>query len=375
MTPRSSPSRARSVWKLDELLTALELSENGFMSFDANGRCVALNECAASVVRRRKESWLGKTIAEVAPESIGTPFEQAFQRCRREGGLVVIEKEYYPPHHRWYQSRFQRTNRGTVIICFRDITARMRLEELQAELSREASSRERFEGILGHDLRNPLSTITFAAAALIHGSGLAEPQARSIHRIASSASRMARMIDSLLDLTRSRGGGEIPIALQPVDLRTICGQVVDETEIANPKRRVELTFHGDTCGVWDPDRLAQVVSNLVGNALDYSAPDTAVTITARDEGGSVVLEVHNDGPPIPPDRLAELFLPFRRGEQASIDSRPTGLGLGLFITKLVVEAHGGWIEVMSAADAGTTFIVSLPRSPAEHAETATTPTP
>jgi len=365
MTTPISADFALSRWEPDELVSALELSENGFMKFDAETRCVVMNNCAALALRRDPTTWLGKTLAEVAPEAIGTPFERAFQRCRREGGLVVIEREYYPPHCRWYQSRFLRTEEGAVIICFRDITAQVRLEEVQAELRLQVTCREHFEGVLGHDLRNPLSTITFAVAAMIHGDPLTEAQAKAIHRIASSAGLMGRMIESLLDLTRTRGGGEIPIAPLPTDLAVICRQGADEAEMANPSRRVELTLQGDTCGVWDRDRLAQVVSNLLGNALDYSPPGTPVQITARDEEESVVLEVHNDGPPISEDTKDEIFMPFRRGKQETPGARPNGLGLGLFITKLVVEAHGGSIRVESADDLGTKFIVTLPRTAAD----------
>lgn len=358
-------------WEADELVSALELSENGFMKFDARARCVVMNRCASAVLRRDPESWLGKTLAQVAPEAIGTPFERAFQRCHTEGGLVVVDKEYYPPHGRWYHSRFLRTDQGAVIICFRDITSQVQLENAQDELRLQAACREHFEGMLGHDLRNPLSTITFAAAALLHGGNLTLPQARSMHRIAASAGRMARMIESLLDLTRTRGGGELPIGLGPVDLAAVCRQGVDDAQLANPNRRVELALHGDLCGVWDRDRLAQVVANLLGNALDYSPPGTPVRITARGDGDSVTLEVHNEGPPIPDDFQQDIFTPFRRGGPENAGSHPNGLGLGLFITKLVAEAHGGWIQVESAADRGTTFFMSLPRVARER--TSTTP--
>jgi signal transduction histidine kinase len=376
MTTPSSPAGAQAPWNVDELLAALELSENGFMLFDDATRCVAMNAWAAIVLRRPPESWIGRTIAEVAPEAIGTPFEQAFQRCRREGGLVMIEREYYPPHDRWYQSRFLRAEGGGVIVCFRDVTAQVRLEELQVGLRFEAECRERFEGILAHDLRNPLTTITYAAATLVHAAELTEIQAKSIRRIASSAARAARLIDSLLDLTRARGGGEIPIALQPADLRGICHHAVEEAELSNPNRRVDLVIEGDTGGVWDPDRLAQVLANLLGNALDYSPPGTPVTVTVRAEAEAeaerIVFEVHNHGAPISAEKMAEIFMPFRRGEQATIDGRPGGLGLGLFITKLVVEAHGGSIQVASAPAVGTTFTVSLPRVAGERAKPATT---
>ena len=369
MTTTTLADLTQARWEADELVSALEMSENGFMKFDARARCVVMNQCASVVLRRDPESWLGKTLAQVAPEAIGSPFERAFQRCRRDGGLVVIDKEYYPPHARWYQSRFLRTDHGAVIICFRDLTAQVHLEEAQAELRLQAACREHFEGMLGHDLRNPLSTITFAAAALLHGGDLSPPQAKSMHRIAASAGRMARMIESLLDLTRTRGGGDLPIVPGPVDLAVVCRQGVDDAELANPNRRVELTREGDLCGVWDRDRLAQVISNLLGNALDYSPPETPVRITARGDGDSVTLEVHNEGPPIPEDKHREIFMPFRRGEQEKVASRPNGLGLGLFITRLVAEAHGGSIQVESAAELGTTFIVSLPRTTRDRATT------
>src|SRR4051812_41800893 len=99
---------ADPIWDPGELTRALELSQNGFMKFDAEGRCTGINERAAEIVGRSREGWLGKTLAEVAPEALGSPFEQAFQRCRRDGGMVVVERDYYPPHERWYQSRFHR---------------------------------------------------------------------------------------------------------------------------------------------------------------------------------------------------------------------------------------------------------------------------
>ncbi len=363
MTKTHANPPDQQTWELEELVMALELSQHGFMKFDAEARCTDMNDCAATILGRRRESWIGKTIVEVAPEAIGTPFEQAFQRCRRERRRIMVEREYYPPHQHWYQSCFQPTSRGAVILCFRDITDHVRREELEAELRHQARCREHFEGVLGHDLRNPLSTITCATAALIRAADLTEFQTRTIRRMAASAARMARMIDAILDLTRSRGGGELPIALQPVDLASVCRQGVDEAEIAHPTRKVELLLEGNTRGVWDRDRLAQVVSNLLGNALDYSPPSTPVRITARDEGARVVLEVHNQGRPIALDKSAEIFKPFQRGELEIVGSRPGGLGLGLFIAKLITEAHGGSIRVDSAADRGTTFTVSLPRLP------------
>jgi sigma-B regulation protein RsbU (phosphoserine phosphatase) len=117
---------------------------------------------------------------------------------------------------------------------------------------------------------------------------------------------------------------------------------------------------GDASGEWDPDRLRQVVANLATNAFKYSAPGTPVTVRTRGEPDYVMLEVHNEGPPIPPEALDHLFEPMQRGKR---DDRKEGLGLGLFIVDQIVRAHGGSIEVSSSAEAGTTFRAWLPRHP------------
>jgi signal transduction histidine kinase len=189
-----------------------------------------------------------------------------------------------------------------------------------------------------------------------------EPHVRLLRRIASSADRMGRMIHDLLDVTRSRLGGGLPLEPKPIDLVIVCKQVIDELEIAHSKRTIELDAPSEVPGVWDPDRLAQVVSNLLGNALDYGAPETPVRVTVDDRGAEVSLSVNNQGPAIEPDAAARLFDPFQQGAQDGRATRGRGLGLGLFIVKAIVEAHGGSIAVASTPDAGTTFHVRLPRS-------------
>ncbi|MBJ6763720.1 PAS domain-containing protein [Myxococcaceae bacterium JPH2] len=238
-----------------------------------------------------------------------------------------------------------------------DITERKRALERLAE---EAEFRERFIGILGHDLRNPLNAISLSARALRRRASLSPAQQQLAQRIESSAGRMGNMISDILDLTRARLSGGIPLNLGPVDLGSVCRQVVEELCAAHPERLIALDVDGRAEGVWDAERLAQVLSNLVGNALEHGASDSPVLLHCSARGDEQVLEVHNPGTPIPSHLLDSIFDPFR---QAGLGRgrRRAGLGLGLFIVKEIVLAHGGTVCVSSSDHEGTTFTVTLPR--------------
>lgn len=231
-------------------------------------------------------------------------------------------------------------------------------EAAERDLRREVEFRDRFMGVLGHDLRNPLSSVVITAAALLKRPDTPPEHARSLQRIGRSTQRMERMINDLLDLTRSHSGGGIPVAPQPIELHAICRHVIDELQVTHPARAIVFEAQGDGHGVWDPDRLAQVVSNLVGNAIDYSPPDTPIQVFVNQQGAEIVFSVSNLGPQIPPEDLAGIFDPFRRGAH---QRAPKGLGLGLFIAQQIVKAHGGTIDVRSAPHLGTTFTFRLPR--------------
>jgi signal transduction histidine kinase len=233
-----------------------------------------------------------------------------------------------------------------------DISDRKRAEEF----------RERFIGILSHDLRTPLAAITLSAGSLLQRAGPGA-DARSLERVVRNAGRMERMIRDLLDFTRARQGGGIPVTLQPGDLGAICRHVVDDVRITHPDRAVELRSTGATRGHWDPDRVAQVVQNLVVNACDHSPSGAAVEVAVDGAGERVVVAVRNEGPPIPEELRACLFDPFRRGARALERGAREGLGLGLYIAREIVRAHDGRILVESDAARGTVFRVELPRSP------------
>ncbi len=232
-------------------------------------------------------------------------------------------------------------------------------EERERERRIALEVQARILGIVGHDLRTPLSAIE-AGATLLSRRTLPAAEARTLARILSSSRRMARMIRDLLDFTRVRDAGGIPLAPRAMDMREVCRPVVDEATLRHGPGAIALSCDGNLSGDWDPDRLQQAIANLVSNALQHQPSGTPVRLRAAGETDAVRVEVENDGPPIPPEATRAIFEPFQRGDvrQAGAD----GLGLGLFIVRTIVEAHGGHVEVASGPGRPTLFTVRLPRT-------------
>jgi two-component system, sensor histidine kinase and response regulator len=238
--------------------------------------------------------------------------------------------------------------------------AEERQGRLVQELERAVRFSEMFVGILGHDLRNPLSGIT-TATSLAMSRADSERVATPLARVLSSAERMSRMIDQILDFTRIRLGRELPLQRTAVDFATVCRLVLDELEgAAESETELRLDVRGDVRGHWDADRLAQLVSNLAGNAVQHRQPGTPVAVTI--DGGrphDVRFEIQNVGV-IPADILPTIFEPLRSGAARKREGA-SGLGLGLYISQEIAVAHGGSIHVVSDAKGGTRFKVDLPR--------------
>jgi two-component system sensor histidine kinase/response regulator len=221
-----------------------------------------------------------------------------------------------------------------------------------------------FLGAVGHDLRNPLSTIAMAAKLLVSHDCSESSHRSYAARVDRAATRMNQMIEDILDLTRKRFADGIPVAREPMDLGELCRSVLAELRVAHPKRELDLEVVGDLSGQWDPGRLARVVSNLVGNAVQH-CEGSAVRVRALDQGDRAALIVHNEGAPIPREFLPRLFEPFRRGETSA-----EGMGLGLYIVREIVRAHGGTVQVTSNVAEGTAFTVTLPRRRTLHENAA-----
>jgi signal transduction histidine kinase len=238
---------------------------------------------------------------------------------------------------------------------------RAALEQALAEQKRIEELREQLIGIVGHDLRTPLTSVVAGAEILLKRGMLSEADTKVTARIARSADRMTKIISQLLDFTRARLGGGISVERRATDLAGICAEVIAEVQMAHPDRALIFKADDDTRGVWDRQRLAQVVSNLIGNAIQYGKPDGTIDVRVGDCGEDVSLAVHNQGPPIPAELLPSIFDPFRRGGVYA--KQNDGLGLGLFIVREMVRAHHGEIAAHSTEGEGTTFSVRLPRAP------------
>jgi signal transduction histidine kinase len=225
-------------------------------------------------------------------------------------------------------------------------------------------SNELFAGALAHDLRNPLGAIMAAAQLVLmrsEGESLTEERAsKPLSRILSSGQRMSAMIDQLLDFTRARSGGGIEVDPKNTDLADLLAQVVGELDLLHPGWRIVTQVRGDASGTWDPERLLQVISNLLTNAGQHTPAGKVVGVEVDGANRErVTLRVHNQGA-IPEDLLPHLFDPFRSTRHRRDLSR--GLGLGLFIVREIVRAHGGSVGVTSSEEAGTTFALELPRA-------------
>jgi signal transduction histidine kinase len=214
----------------------------------------------------------------------------------------------------------------------------------------------RLIGIAGHELRNPLTVVLSAAEQLSRGAA-GDRDKRAAARLLRNVRRMDRVVRDLIDYAQAQAEGRLHIAPREVDFHELCVRVLASLSSVHPERPVTYQRGEDGRGRWDPDRLEELLENLLVNALKYGAPDRAVYVGWYCDPSELVVKVHNHGPPIPAALLPHIFDPFQRGEEhGGRDS----MGLGLYIVQQIVAAHGGRVEVRSDRESGTTFVVRLP---------------
>jgi PAS domain S-box-containing protein len=352
----ATAAEARAKALLDALV---ENAPIGIAFFDRELRFRRLNQLLADVDGLPVEAHLGRTPRELLPGLPHDVMEAAFRQVIESGRPALdVEVEGETPaapgkRRHWIES-FYPVRAGDDVLgigaLVQEVTAEREAQEFQRNVL----------GIVGHDLRTPLASVATCAQLLVRAEDVPPERLRLAARIVANAARMERIVSVLLDYARVRGGQPLPLHVRPCELPAIAAAVAEECEAAHPGREVRRRGSGAAGGRWDPDRIAQVLANLLSNALEYSAPGTPVDLVWREEGEQVVLEVANVGPPIPPELLPRLFEPFRRAERR-LPGGKEGLGLGLFIARAILAAHGGTIEGRSADGAPTVFTVRLPR--------------
>jgi signal transduction histidine kinase len=248
---------------------------------------------------------------------------------------------------------------------FNDALDRALAESVACYSATVRRSEDIFLGVVGHDLRTPLQYLSMGAEFLMRSEKSDSQLIQLGSRMFDSAARMGQILDNLLDFTRGRTGSSMQITPRPAELASICEQVADEFRFSHPDRTIMTEVSGDVSGRWDVPRIGQVYQNLIGNAIQYGATDSPVTVRTGGSADSVEITVHNHGAAIPESALAGLFDPLHRYANASNDEADRKhLGLGLYIVREIVHAHGGSIALRSTAGDGTTFLVRLPKKPA-----------
>ncbi len=252
------------------------------------------------------------------------------------------------------------------------VLQRERAEELaalhardQQELSasrKVAEGRARFAeelvGVVSHDIRNPLSVIHMSTLLLDRGVP-PDQQKAVVGRISRAVARVQHLVTDLLDFTQARLGAGLRVNMKQADLHRSVAEAVGELKIAFPDHELVCVQRGEgTCRA-DADRITQAIGNLVANAANHGAPGQPIEVLTEGSDERFRISVHNHGKPIPPDLIPKLFEPMVRGTEDS--AAPAGVGLGLYIVRAIVGAHGGAVHATSSAEEGTAFVIELPR--------------
>jgi PAS domain S-box-containing protein len=337
----------------ERLRGLVAVSCDGYLLHDS-GTILETSRSLANLLGSTPEEMVGQPVARwIAPESreavqralsrqVEAPYEVT--GLRSDGKRLFLEV---------LGRQVELAGRPVRMTAVWDISARKAAEEAAA---RADVFREQLLGVVGHDLRSPLYAMQLSVGALQRAGGLNETQSRQVAHVATATKRMERMIHELLDYTRARLAGGIPVRPTPLGLDTLLERVVEEFQTSHPTRLIVSSVEGDVRGTWDESRLGQLLDNLLGNALQHSPEDTPVEVKLSGAADGITLSVRNEGPPVPMEERASLFEPFKRGKRASGD----GLGLGLYIARQIVVAHGGRISVESGVGLGTRFIIWLP---------------
>ncbi|MBF8720165.1 sensor histidine kinase [Pseudomonas guariconensis] len=247
------------------------------------------------------------------------------------------------------------------MIRFNEAIDQALVESIGAYGQEVESTRKTVLGVLGHDLRSPLTAVLMGSSLLSKSPQLTSREKDVATQIATSAQRANQMVKNLLDLAHCNLGTGIPIVRAHTELNQVCKAVIEEIKAGNPGLDIVQVDERTIAGAFDGARMSQVFSNLIGNAVRHGQARQPIKVLLSGDGERVILEVHNFGEPIPASALPSLFSPKGRYTRyTDKQKKPTGLGLGLFIVSEIVAGHGGHIEVESSHAQGTRFRVIMP---------------
>jgi signal transduction histidine kinase len=319
--------------------------------------------------REQADKAEGKSDAEPEPDQ-GTPDSaaQSHGAARAESGFTVEQmvSEY-------------RALRASVIrlwidtageLTRKDLDDLVRFNEAIDQALAESTSRftqdldhskEMFLAMLGHDLRTPLNAIIGSAHIMVNTKDLPEIALKRAFLILNSSQRMNALVGDILDFTRSRLGRGIPVVRAEMDMGKVCRQIVEEIAALHPQRVLNFQATGELHGQWDQARISQAVSNVISNAVQHGSDRTPIDIVLHGDADDVRVAVHNSGPVIPANEVDKIFSPMHRIEGDRPVVPRENLGLGLYITERIVDAHRGTIDVQSSEEKGTTFTIRLPK--------------
>jgi PAS domain S-box-containing protein len=370
---RPGSSGASGSHEIELLRLALEVVQENVYILDREIRYVYVNQLGAAALGLTPAQMIGRTMDELHGVGAFPEFRVQLHAVFVTGAPARSEIAYLDGEQtRWYEYSLSPIpapdGPPELLTCIsRDVTQRRRVEK-EAALGRAAVEEERrklqtaaeFEqrllGIVSHDLRNPLASVRLGLETM-RRRGIGEGHLRTLERMERSTERMQAIISGLLDVTRIRLGQSLPLTPERVSLDAVVTRVLEGMP-EDDVRRVRRESDADPTGMWDPERLAQAIGNLVGNALQHGDPDRPVTVRVGLKEGRAELSVHNHGSPIPSEVLPGLFEPFQRGlHPGALDG---SIGLGLYIVRQVALGHGGEVRVRSTAEEGTTFVLELP---------------
>jgi signal transduction histidine kinase len=270
----------------------------------------------------------------------------------------------------WHRSEHSRVEGGAIeeITRFNEGIDQALAESVERYAANVVASRDMFLGVLGHDLRGPLAVIAMSNRVLAAASLSPDLRHQASARVDRAIGDMRRLIDDLLDYTRSRLGAGIPIESAACDLGQACSEAIDAIQASHPDQSFSLTLSGDLRAQADAPKMRQALGNLLNNAVQHGDGRKPICLNATSNEGTVCIQVSNSGPPIPPESCRAIFEPLVQlavGAHHSDESSRTSMGLGLFIVREIINGHHGSITVESTAEAGTVFSVQLPRWPSQ----------